>query len=214
MKARINPRDSTVAKSTLYIIEFLKRVKEISVTGVFLRLGLLFILYPAGHFIPIWFEKVPVLASFMQNSYEWISIFIVNVSVILLKLVYPSINEAANYMIVIGGNNVLFLSPACTGLDPMLRMTFIFMFYPMAFKTKLWVLPVSMFFILVASTIHFTLLIPIAYQAGEWFRFSHDWLTKFIFYGFYFMVWVFWEKIIQHAHTASVLKAKEKTPSA
>jgi exosortase/archaeosortase family protein len=101
-------------------------------------------------------------------------------------------------MIVIDGTRVIFLSKLCTGVDPMLRMTFIFLFYPMKFKTKLWVFPVSILIILLAATLHFMILIPIAYQAREWYEFSHDWVTKFIFYGFYFMVWLMWERIIKN----------------
>jgi len=187
-------------------LKFLRQYNEPVTSGIFLRLGILFLLYPVGHYIPFWFEKLPLLASLMQQLYTLISLFIVKVSVLFLKIIYPSISVTTGYMIVINGYKVIFLSPPCTGLDPMLRMSFIFLFYPLAIKTKLWVYPLSMFFILLAATLHFMILIPIAYEANDWFAFSHDWLTKVIFYGFYFMVWVMWEKILAWKHKSKELK--------
>ena len=188
-------------KYILNTAKFLRRFKETSSTGIFLRLGLLFVLYPLGHYIPFFMEKVPFLASFMNHAYEFVSVFIVNVSIFVLQVVYPSIHVSTDFMIVIGGRDVLFLASPCTGVDPMLRMTFIFLFYPLAFRTKFWVLPLSLVIILIAATVHFIMLIPIAYQATEWFHFSHNWLSKVVFYGFYFMVWIIWENILKRENS-------------
>jgi exosortase/archaeosortase family protein len=175
-----------------------QKYKELSLTGTLMRLGMLLILYPIGHYIPFWMSKAPILFSVMQILYEWVSVFIVNGSILMLKLFYPTILADANHVIYIHGTGIVFLSPPCTGLDPMIRMAFIFLFYPLKIKIKLWVLPLSILFILVAATIHFIMLITIVYEAKEWYRFSHEWLTKVIFYGFYFMVWVMWENILKN----------------
>ena len=86
--------------------------------------------------------------------------------------------------------------PGCTGLGHMIRISFVLLLYPMSWSKKCYLFFPSLLIIIFASTIHFLLLIPIAYHYPDWFAFAHNYFTKILFFGFIFLCWLIWEKAI------------------
>lgn len=171
------------------------RIREHSAAGFLLRLGWFLILYLiAGQLYSI---IISVLVKFIpedviHNPLLWI---IYNTSVKFWGLFYPNLSTTAGYIVRINHVDVIQLFSPCSGLNALFRITIILLLYPLPWKTKFWLFPLSWFIILIAATIHFILLIPIACQWPDWYSFSHNWLTRIVFYGFYFLTWLMWEKV-------------------
>jgi len=167
------------------------RLHENNASGTLYRLGFFIVFYFTGRYLLLLVEGSGIL-SCLHKPFLWV---IDSVSVSFWSIFYPNIASTVDYIVRINNNECIQLLPGCSGLQPILRMTFILFLYPISWQTKSWLLPLSWLIILFAATIHFILLIPIAYHLPEYYKFSHNWLTKIIFYGFYFLTWIIWEKI-------------------
>ncbi len=128
--------------------------------------------------------------------YKQLSFFITHVCCFVFRNFYPDIESSLDHIIYIHGKPLIRFLPGCTGLEPMIRLTFILIFYPLLWRKKIVLWPISMVILLFAATLHFLLLILISYHAPGWYNFAHNWLTRIIFYGFYFLCWLMWEKAI------------------
>ena len=128
--------------------------------------------------------------------HDRLSFFITHTCCFVLQVFYPDIHTAVNHTIFIAGKPIIALGSGCTGLNPMVRLSFVLVFYPLAWRRKVYLLPLSLLILIFASTLHFLLLIPIVNHYPEWYGFAHNWLTKILFYGFYFLCWLIWEKTI------------------
>lgn len=171
------------------------RLQENSSAGFLLRLGWFIVLYYiAGQLFLI---GTAFLIEFsikgaIHYPFLW-AIF--NLSIKFLKLIYSNLLPNQDFMVIIDNQQIIQLFSGCSGLDPLFRITIILLLYPLPWKTKSLLLPLSWLIIFFAASIHFILLIPVAYHWPDWYSFSHDWLTKIIFYGFYFLTWLLWEKV-------------------
>ena len=158
------------------------------------RFGLFLVLYWVARY-PQFFLNSNYFGECLINPvYEQLASFITKVCCFVLQIIYSDIHSSADHTIFINGKSLLQLQPGCSGLDPMIRLTFILLFYPLLWQKKAWLWPISLAILLFAATLHFLLLIPITYHAPEWYTFAHNWLTRIIFYGFYFLCWLIWEK--------------------
>ncbi|MFH1160103.1 MAG: exosortase/archaeosortase family protein [bacterium] len=171
------------------------RLHEHSSSGTLFRLGLFFFLYFIGRYFISFLERSALFSTLFTSLHQPFLWFIDKVSIGFWSFFYPGLSCAPDHIVIINNTKVIQLFPGCSGLQPMLRMTFILLLYPLPWKTKSWLFPLSWFIILFAATVHFILLIPIAYHWPEWYTFSHNWLTRIIFYSFYFLTWLIWEKI-------------------
>ena len=174
-----------------YINKLRISLHENSSRGTLYRLGLFIILYFVGRYVLLLFEGTTILIN-LHKPFLW---FIDNVSVGFWSIFYHNLASTPDYIVSINNSGCIQLFPGCSGLQPTLRMTFILLLYPIPWKTKSWLLPLSWVIILFAATIHFILLIPIACHWPEYYNFSHHWLTRILFYGFYFLTWLFWERV-------------------
>jgi len=172
-------------------------LNEKNSTGLILRLGYFIILYYFGGFLFKSLEEIWIFKEYFLKCHKFLSIIILQISKWLMHFFYSSISSNSDFVVLIDKTKIIQLLPGCTGLIPMFRMTFIICFYPLQTKKKIWVYPISLLFLLFATIIHFIILIPIAYKSPGWFSVSHDWITQIIFYGLFFLVLVFWEKIFE-----------------
>ena len=176
----------------------IKSVKTIlyerSPRGQMARFGLFLVLYWVARYPQFFLDEFYFSKTLLNTIHEQFAFFITHVCCFVLQIFYPDIHSSADHLIFITGKSLIQLQPGCTGLYPMIRLTFILIFYPLLWRKKAVLWPISMAILLFAATLHFVLLIPITYHASEWFNFAHNWLTRIIFYGFYFLCWLMWEK--------------------
>ena len=159
--------------------------------GTLYRLGLFIFLYFIGRYILLLFEGT-ILFNYFHIPFLW---SIDQVSSGFLGLFYSDLTSSSDYIVSINNIEIIHLLPGCSGLHPFLRMTLILLLYPLSWKIKSLLFPLSWLIILFAASIHFILLVPINYHYPEYYSFSHNWFTKIIFYGFYFLIWLIWERI-------------------
>jgi len=170
---------------------FIRKLKENSSTGTLIRFLWFLFLYFTGRYFLLLFEGF-LFFSLLHEPF----LFTVNqVSTAFLGLFYDNLTSTPEYIVWINNREVIRLAAGCSGLQPVLRITFILMLYPVSWKAKAWLLPLSWFILVVAAAIHFILLIPVAFHWPEYYSFSHNWGTRIIFYGFYFLTWRIWEKV-------------------
>jgi len=161
--------------------------------GKLARLVLFFLLYFLGRYLILSPYIQIILEPVFNSLYPFLSMTITDISSGVLHWFYPDIYTSKDYIIYINNNPILQMQPGCTGLQQMLRLTFTIIFYPLAWRSKCFLWPISIAIILIAAILHFTLLVPIAYVAQSWYNFAHDWVTKIIFYGMYFICYLIWE---------------------
>jgi len=166
-------------------------VRENSVQGRIYRFLFFIAVYLAGRYLVNSLNAIGAL-NWLHLPFLW---FINTASVCFWGIFYDSVSSTPEYILSINDRSCIHLLPGCSGLLPTLRMTISLLLYPIPWKTKSWLFPLSWGIILLASTVHFILLIPISYHWPNYYDFSHNWLTKIIFYGIYFLTWLLWEKV-------------------
>ena len=172
------------------LCHFWGKLHEQSSFGTLYRLGLFVFIYFIGRYLQLLFEEKG-LFNYFQLPFLW---SMDQVSTGFLGLFYSNLTST-NYVISINNIKIIQLHFGCTGYHAILRMTFVLFLYPLPWKIKFGLFPISWLIIFFAATIHFIMLTVIANHWPEYYSFSHDWLTKIIFYGFYFFTWLLWEKV-------------------
>ena len=96
-----------------------------------------------------------------------------------------------NTLTFLNGNSVQIL-PGCSGLIQMFRIFFVLLFFPGSWYHKTWYIPLSLILVFVASIIHLLILSYVIIYLPEYYDVAHNFVTKFIFYGMYFLIWAYW----------------------
>jgi len=171
--------------------------KFLSLTGKTKRFLIFITLYFfIGNLIINPFEESHFGKALLFPIHEILSNIISYSCTLFLQPFYPDIHSSVDHVIFISNKPVIILKiPGCTGLGSMLRLSLTLLFYPLLWRLKLIAWPISMFTIFFATILHFLLLILIANHLIELFQFAHNWLTKAIFYWFYFLCWLIWEQL-------------------
>ena len=177
------------------ILRIYGRLKERSSTGLLMRLGWFMIIFFVGGQLYSVVEAILVHFNLKDYAHHPLLWTIYNISIPFWKIFYPDLSSTSDYLVLINNQCVIQLLPGCSGFDAQFRITLILLLYPTSWKSKFWLFPLSWIIIMFATTIHFMILIPIAYHWPEYYSFSHNWVTKIIFYGFYFLTWLIWEKV-------------------
>jgi len=167
---------------------------ERSNRGLALRFVTFLVLYLMGRHLQLLFDNTSPGKALLDPLYERMSFFTTRTCCLVLRFTYPDIHTSMDHAIYIAGKATIRMFPGCSGLMPMIRLSFVLLFYPLPWYKKVYLWPLSMAILIFASTFHFILLVPIATSYPGWYSLAHNWLTRIIFYGFYFLCWMMWEK--------------------
>ena len=172
----------------------IKRALENKVTLYLVKLFVFIILYKAGEYAFKYLEKADLTAGFFSRAYYDFSYVITGASVRLNSLFFRDIHANPGFIIVIHNIPTIQMLEGCTGLMQFFQVIFILAFFPMTFKHKLIFLPVSMLIILFASLFHYIILILVAHSFHDSFTIFHNIISRVIFYIFFFINFVLWNK--------------------
>lgn len=186
---------SFLKKSKHNLLKLLKR-REYQIILLFV---VFLVLYKIGDYIWEYIENHGFFHHTTQILYNFLIEFIAKTSALFYSLFFKSVETSPGGFLIINGRTDIFVGPGCTGLKQTLLILFIIIFYPISYKLKTFLIPLSAVIILTATILHFIMLVPVARSFPDWFRFAHDYLTMTIFYGFFFLTWLFWEKIRETA---------------
>jgi len=181
------------AKERFFIYKQL--LQEETALGKTLRLVLFLSLYIIGKWVFKFLEE--------YTFYQEIFLFISNIlkliinyfSILFWGIFFSDIKSNSDFLISINNIPVIILLGGCTGLGAMLRIYFILIFYPITFRKKILLIPISFVTITFGAILHYIFLIPMAYYYPEYHSFNHDYTSRIIFYIIYFLTWLIWERI-------------------
>jgi len=172
----------------------------------FIRLILFIILYKLGQYTFNFFETREFSSEIFNKIYYLLSSFINNLSVKFYSLFYAEISSDSVFCITINNVRTIQMNPGCTGLLPLFQMFFILLFFPLTFKQKILFFPVSLLIIVFAAIIHYLILIPVAYSFHESFTLFHDIISRVIFYLFFFVNFVLWNRSSEKINSSKILR--------
>ena len=131
---------------------------------------------------------------------------LIQIEINVLRLHFDYFNlfgSVRENILIFTNSNSIRVEPGCSGLIPMLRIFFVLIFFPGPWQKKLWYIPLSLLLVFIAALIHLFILSYIIIYLPQQYDVTHDYITKIIFYGMYFLIWLYWlEKF--------VLKKKKK----
>jgi len=153
-----------------------------------------FCLYFLIRYFLFFFESCNFGKELLYPMYERMSFFITNTSCYVLKYFYPDIHSSQNHTIIINNKTPIQLLPGCTGVSQLIRMSIILLIYPISLMKKCLLFLPTILVIIFGTTVHFLILIPIAYKRPELYELAHNYLTKIVFLALIFFCWWLWEK--------------------
>lgn len=102
----------------------------------------------------------------------------------------------------------LFVFLGCSGFQNMFQITCIILTASGSIFRKLLYLPFALFIIYIASVVHIIILVYAVIYQPTHYAFFHNYITKIIFYIFFFMIWLIWEEKLSRAyHSKNYLKS-------
>ncbi len=158
----------------------------------FRDLVIFILLYKAGEYIFNFLEGYDLFVRFFSHIYYGLSYLITFISVKLYALVYVSISSDSDFVITINDTKAIQMMHGCTGLMQLFQVVFILLLFPMNPRLKLAWMPVSVSVIIVASIIHYLILIPVAYSSPGNFTVYHNIISRVVFYIIFFLNFVWW----------------------
>jgi exosortase/archaeosortase family protein len=145
------------------------------------------------------------MTSLVYSGYQSIGEMIVRLSAAFYHLFYQNVGIINGEIISINNEGVLRMLPACTGLKQLFQIFLILLLYPVRPKLKLLLVVPTLLVVFFAALLHFTILVPVAYEKPGWFLFFHDHLSRIIFFSFFFILWLLWEKMKKDPHFFAML---------
>lgn len=88
----------------------------------------------------------------------------------------------------------LFVFLGCSGFQNMVQITCIILTATGSFFRKMLYLPFALFIIYIASVVHIIILVVVVIYHPSNYAFFHNYITKIVFYIFFFAIWIVWEE--------------------
>ena len=98
---------------------------------------------------------------------------------------------------------------ACNGLKQMFIFICIMLFSRGPMKHKLWFILCGLGFLFMLNLIRVAGLAMIIRYDRELFHLFHNYIFKYMFYGFIFLIWVFWEEYFLPRYQTEELETKQ-----
>ncbi|MBQ7387769.1 MAG: exosortase/archaeosortase family protein [Paludibacteraceae bacterium] len=112
---------------------------------------------------------------------------------LFLSLFEPNI-VLENTRIVFQNNQAMNIVWACSGLKQMVIFSFVIICSRGDWRHKLWFIPLGLLACHVYNILRIAFLGWIVEYHQEQFDFYHEYITKYLFYGIIFLLWVCWNE--------------------
>jgi exosortase/archaeosortase family protein len=136
-----------------------------------------------------------LLSSTFTRLFHWLMEIEFTISSFLVGLIFPVTLNKAQFLINLPNNNSIFLFEGCSGLKQVIQFTLLILCYPGRIQRKLWYIPFSTMVLLIAAMIHFIFLCVVLYKLPEQYEFMHDNLSRWFFFGIFFLLWVLFIRV-------------------
>jgi exosortase/archaeosortase family protein len=125
-----------------------------------------------------------------SKLFYWLMAFEFSISSFILDLFLPVAVNKASFLITFPDNSSVYLYEGCSGLKQVIQFSLIMLIYPGSVRRKLWFIPFSILALILAAIIHFIFLCMILYKAHDQYEFMHEYLSRWFFFGVFFLLWV------------------------
>ena len=93
-------------------------------------------------------------------------------------------------------NGYIAITYGCSGVKQILQFALLMVVFPGPWKKKLWYIPMGMFIVHLTNLFRIIGLAEVLVILPDYWKFSHDYIFRPIFYVVIFSLWVYWvEKI-------------------
>ena len=134
----------------------------------------------------------------ISAPFIWMTHHITQVVSIILKDWFGlCVHLHANSILFHSGNGVQIVW-SCAGLKQMYIFFCIIAFYAGSWKHKLWYIPAGLILIYIFNIFRITFITFMSNNHPDWIVFLHEYLFKYLFYGFIFLMWMLWEHKFAH----------------
>jgi exosortase/archaeosortase family protein len=102
--------------------------------------------------------------------------------------------ERVTNRIYLSHDSYVYIYNGCSGLKEMAMFLFIMALFPGPWKSKLWFIPLSLVIIFIVVILRVVALILLFKYHPEQYSLFHDFLLNYLFFGIFFILWLFWVK--------------------
>ena len=162
--------------------------------GIF-RFSVFLFLFIVSRYLYFYLGTWQLVLPELNSVIESLRSLILHVSAAFFSLFYHNVSIAPDGVLAFGGKGFIQVIYGCTGIIQISQITIILLLYPISWRQKLYLFPLSIVIMIVAAIIHFLILVPIAYHFPGWFPLFHNHLSRIIFFGIVFVTWLFWERV-------------------
>jgi len=159
------------------------------------RFSLFLFLFIVSRYLFYYFELIPVIGKVISMLILFLTKVILHATLLFFSFFFSDLKLYNGNILSISGHAVIQLIFGCTGIIQLFQITIILLFYPIKWRQKAYLYPLSLIIVFIAAIIHFFILVPIAYLAPSWFQIFHDYTSRIVFFSMVFFTWVFWEKL-------------------
>jgi len=135
----------------------------------------------------------------ISAPFVWMSHHVATASVAVLRFFGSNIELEPNNVLRHENNNAVRVIWACSGIKQAYIFFCIIAFYRGPWLKKMWYIPLGLIMVYLFNIFRISSIAAIVEQYPDWFRFSHEYFFKYIFYGMIFGLWVLWEEKISHS---------------
>lgn len=101
---------------------------------------------------------------------------------------------------LISNNTSMLILNGCSGLKEMAMYLFIMLLFPGPWKAKLWFIPLSLMIIFAIVILRVVALFMLLDYHPAYYLLFHNFLLNYIFFGIFFLLWLFWVKYFYLKH--------------
>lgn len=185
-------------------------LKRTDITGKLSRLGYFLFIYSLVFLLS---NRTDIVSNDPDSPVNRIiGLLLTKSSVMIFKLFYPDIHADKDFIISVHGRQYIQLLPVCNGLIHLIRIIIPLLLYPIKWRYKMILLPVTTVMMFFATLLHFMILTIIIFHAPGWYDFSHLYIAPAIFFGLNFLCWIIWEKFVEFQSIRRIFNRKSGTP--
>jgi exosortase/archaeosortase family protein len=100
--------------------------------------------------------------------------------------------DDAKRIMYFDNNGFIGVNMSCSGFKQLLQLILLFLIYPGPWKHKAWFIPVGIIAIYLVNLFRIVALSVVVVNSPEYFRVTHDYIIRALFYVVIFALWVVW----------------------
>lgn len=132
----------------------------------------------------------------ISAPFIWMSNHVAHASVAVLHFFGSTVSLEPNNVLQHENKNAVRVIWGCSGIKQAYIFFCIIAFYHGPWLKKLWYIPLGLVLVYLFNIFRISAIVAIIEPYPDWFKFTHEYFFKYLFYGMIFGLWVLWEEKI------------------